>query len=55
MFRRKYTEIICPVCELPYSQDDYDFCPYCAARDLNIEDIYDDDQDVIIGENLNEL
>jgi len=55
MPRRKYVEIVCPVCNLPYSQDDYDCCPYCAARDITIEETFDDDQDDIIGENWNEL
>ena len=56
MPRRKYTELVCPVCGLPYSLDDYEECPYCASRDVTVDDVLeDDDMDDIIGENWNEL
>ena len=56
MPRRKYREIVCTICGLSYSLDDYEFCPYCASRDVTPEDIIEnEDQDDIIGENWNEL
>jgi len=54
MPRRKYEIVICPVCNLTYCTDDYEFCPHCAARDIDIEDIFDDDDD-LIDDNYNEL
>lgn len=42
---RKYKEVECPVCGYLYSLDDYEYCPNCAAKDVDIFDLYPDDEE----------